>query len=70
MAGEGAEVILGWELEQFLLFEEHHHCQHQPKPPAGSQQLPGGFFGMHQGLSCCVGLLSVLTHMDGLSSPL
>lgn len=35
---------------------EHQHCQQQP-------ELPGApwFFGMHQGLSCCVGLLSVLT---------
>lgn len=35
---------LGEGREEFLLFEEHHHCQHQPKPPAGCQELPGLFF--------------------------
>lgn len=54
--------------EEFLLFEEHHHCQQQPKPPAGCQELPGVFFwGCTK--SCSVGLLSVLTQHSAPQFP-
>ncbi|XP_036260727.1 uncharacterized protein LOC118700383 isoform X3 [Molothrus ater] len=67
-AGVGARSPWREGREEFLLFEEHHHCQQQPKPPAGCQELPGVFLGCTK--SCSVGLLSVLTqHSPPCLSP-